>query len=440
MRFSVVSIFPEMVDAAVSVGVVGKARDRGVIDVQGVNPRDFTTDRHRSVDDTPYGGGPGMVMQVGPLVAAIESVTASSPNAHRVLLSPSGAPLTQRRVCELASHEHLVLVCGRYEGIDERVAVCAIDEEISVGDFVLSGGEIAAAAIIDAVARYVPGVLGTAASTVEESFSDGLLEYPHYTRPAEFRGECVPAVLQSGDHGRIAAWRRERAIERTRARRPDLLGSSEKLASEHANVRAGVAARTFVALVHHPVYDRCGDVVTTAITTLDIHDIARAARTFGVAGYFVVTPVAAQREKVERVCARWVGKAAGDQRDVDHRVAALSLVRTVDSVGRMATAIEAELGARPILVATSARTDSAAQVTTAGELLRAMVREPQRPIVLLFGTGWGLTKACVSQCEQRLSPIDGPTNYNHLSVRSAVSIFLDRLFAEPTSTSSPTGA
>jgi tRNA (guanine37-N1)-methyltransferase len=223
MQFEVITIFPEMFASVLAAGVLGKGIAAGLVDVGFTNPRDFTTDRHRSVDDAPYGGGVGMVMRVEPLVAAVEAVVAARGPAHRVLLSPAGRPLTQARVRELAALPRVALVCGRDEGVDERVRELVIDEELSVGDFVLSGGEIAALAVIDAVARYVPGVLGEPASVDEESFSGGLLEAPCYTRPAEFRGLKVPEVLLSGHHERIKTWRAAEARARTERVRPDLL-------------------------------------------------------------------------------------------------------------------------------------------------------------------------------------------------------------------------
>jgi len=225
VRFTVVTILPELIEPALAAGVVGRAREAGTIAVATVNPRDFTSDRHRTVDDPPYGGGPGMVMKPEPLLAAIAAASAApdAPRPHRILLTPAGQPLTQAKVRELAGRGRLVLVCGRYEGVDERVIEEAIDEEISIGDYVLSGGELAALVVIDAVARLVPGVLGCADSAEDESFGAHLLEFAQYTRPPEFRGRRVPEVLLSGDHQAIARWRRQQSLRRTWERRPDLL-------------------------------------------------------------------------------------------------------------------------------------------------------------------------------------------------------------------------
>ena len=228
LRIDVVTIFPELIEPFRRKGVLGGACERGLVAIEAHDLRAWATDRHRSVDDIPYGGGPGMVMKPEPLVAAIEALAGakgSGRRAHVVLLSPQGTPFTGQRARELAGIEHIVLVCGRYEGVDQRVIELAIDEEISIGDFVLAGGEVAALAVIEATSRFVPGVLGNPESTVSESFEAGRLEGPQYTRPVEFRGQVVPEVLRSGDHAKIARWRRERGQERTERRRPDLLAT-----------------------------------------------------------------------------------------------------------------------------------------------------------------------------------------------------------------------
>jgi tRNA (guanine37-N1)-methyltransferase len=227
VRVDIVTLFPEMFAGFLATSIVTRAIEAGKLAVRFRTPRDFGLGKHRSVDDTPYGGGSGMVMRVDVLVAAMESLDADAPEgvrARRVLMTPQGKPLDQRKMRALAGETALMLVCGRYEGFDER-ARAYVNEEVSLGDFVLTGGEVAAMAIVDGCARLLPGVLGNDASTIEESHSpesEGLLEYPHYTRPVEFRSARVPDVLQGGNHGEIARWRKEQAVARTRERRPDL--------------------------------------------------------------------------------------------------------------------------------------------------------------------------------------------------------------------------
>src|SRR5580765_2325676 len=219
MRIHVVTIFPEFFASALAVGIPKRARETGLLQVSLVDLREYTHDRHRSTDDTPYGGGHGMVMKIEPIVDALEAIATAAPEAHRVLLSPRGRALDHRKVMALSAVENLVLVCGRYEGVDERVRDF-VDEELSIGDYVLSGGEPAALVVIDAVVRQIPGALGNLASAVSESFVDDQLEYPQYTRPEVYREHAVPAVLLSGDHGAIAAWRTNAAREITFRTRP----------------------------------------------------------------------------------------------------------------------------------------------------------------------------------------------------------------------------
>ncbi len=233
-RAHVLTLFPDMVTAYAGLSILGKAQERGLVQVTARNVRDHAAGKHQVTDDAPYGGGAGMVMKVEPLVGAIEASRAELPGARVLLMSPRGPAFTQRTARALAAHAPgLVLVCGRYEGVDERV-MAHVDGELSLGDFVLTGGELAALAVVDAVARLVPGVLGNEASPGAESFEEGLLEYPQYTRPPSFRGAGVPAVLQGGDHGRIARWRRWHALALTRDRRPDLF---EKLQLTEADRR-----------------------------------------------------------------------------------------------------------------------------------------------------------------------------------------------------------
>jgi tRNA (guanine37-N1)-methyltransferase len=567
MKFSVVTILPELIEPALTAGVVGRAREAGVITVETVNPRDFTTDRHRTVDDNPYGGGPGMVMKAEPLLAAIANASgedATSPPPHRIFLSPAGAPLTQARVKQLAQLPHLVLVCGRYEGIDDRVIELAIDEELSIGDYVLSGGELGALVIIDACARYVPGVLGEATSTDDESHAAGLLEYPQYTRPpklvasksaradaggvvAASAGEStaddggasspsraqttveleVPAILSSGNHAAIAAWRRSQSLARTARRRPDLFAKVSLTAADRKQMPP-LHARTHLALVHHPCVDRTGKIVTTSLTNFDVHDLARSTATYGLAAYHIVTPITSQREKAEHIAGLWLedeqarieaaraeaaaarsaaeaaridaarSEAAGGEGapDADEaarsataraeavarseatgghaavsdaargqaariahdapargeaprspgresrararavkapssasRAGALALVRTADSVETVIAELTAEYGRAPLVVGTSAKAESfpSAPRRSPSELFAEASLDPG-PVLILLGTGWGLADELIPSVSRVLAPIEGVSGWNHLSVRSAGAILLDRLF------------
>lgn len=228
MRIDVVTLFPEFMRQAAALGVVGRAQERGLLAVVTWNPRDYTTDAWRTVDERPYGGGPGMVMLIDPLRATLDAAHAAAETpAHTVYLSPQGARLTQRRVAQLARLPRLLLLCGRYEGVDERLLAAGVDEELSIGDYVLSGGELAAAVMIDAVGRLQEGALNHAESAAQDSFSDGLLDCPHYTRPERHALGAVPEVLLSGDHAAIRRWRRQQSLGRTWQRRPDLLAQVE---------------------------------------------------------------------------------------------------------------------------------------------------------------------------------------------------------------------
>ncbi|MCX6071064.1 MAG: tRNA (guanosine(37)-N1)-methyltransferase TrmD [Chloroflexi bacterium] len=233
MQFDVFTLIPEAVQAYLASSILGRAQARGLIRIRLHNPRDYTHDRHRTTDDVPYGGGGSMVMKPEPIFEAVEAVLGDEIGSVPViLLTPQGRVFDQPLAAGLAAYPRLALVCGRYEGVDERVRQHLASLEISIGDYVLTGGEIPALAIIDAITRLLPGVLGDADGAADDSHAAGLLEYPHYTRPAEFRGWAVPDVLTSGDHGKIAGWRREQSLRRTLERRPDLLGRDELTAAE----------------------------------------------------------------------------------------------------------------------------------------------------------------------------------------------------------------
>jgi tRNA (guanine37-N1)-methyltransferase len=313
--------------------------------------------------------------------------------------------------------------------------------------------------VIDAVSRFVPGVLGEASSVDDESHSAGLLEYPQYTRPLQLPAEArsaagdagagdapaagaagdpggpatppavdpardVPAILTSGNHAAIAAWRRRQAIDRTAQRRPDLFARFRPAAADRKVLPPALQLRTHLALVHHPVVDRTGQVITTALTNFDIHDLARSSLTYGLAGYHVVTPITSQRDKAAHIAQLWIDDAHGE-----HRARALALVRTAASIEDVIAEIDATHGAAPVVVATSARGSSfpGAQRRSPAELAAEAAVNPA-PLLVLLGTGWGLADALIPSVSRVLAPIEGTSDWNHLSVRSAGAILLDRLF------------
>jgi tRNA (guanine37-N1)-methyltransferase len=234
MIFDILTLFPEMFLSPLEESILGKAREEGKITINLFNIRDYAEGKHRVTDDYPYGGGKGMIMKPEPIIRGIEAILAGKPEARVILMTPQGSPMSQEVVRRLARHARLVIICGRYEGVDERVRD-VVDEEISIGDYVLTGGELAALVVVDAVARMIPGVLGDEGASEDDSFSQGLLEYPQYTRPREFAGRQVPEVLLSGDHQAIERWRREEALRRTWERRPDLI-SRARLSDEDQRI------------------------------------------------------------------------------------------------------------------------------------------------------------------------------------------------------------
>ena len=232
MKITILTIFPEMFESVLNSSILGRAREQGLVEVECVDIRPFSDRKHKNTDDYPFGGGAGMVMLAQPIMDAMQHVTGENFSGRRIYMGPRGATLTTAKARELAKEEHLVLLCGHYEGVDQRALDACIDEEISIGDYILTGGELAAMVLTDAVSRFIPGVLGSGESAEEESFSDGLLEYPQYTRPRELNGMEVPEVLLSGDHAKIKAWRRQESLRTTKKFRPDLLEKAELTAKE----------------------------------------------------------------------------------------------------------------------------------------------------------------------------------------------------------------
>ena len=436
MRFTVLTLFPEFFAGPLTCAQIARAREAGLIDFDLVNPRDFSTGRHSHVDDRPYGGGPGMVMSAEPLAAALKSVAKPG---RRLVLAPSGRPLTQAFARELALEPALTLVCGRYEGIDERLLEAEGLESVCVGEAVLNGGEAAALCLIEAVARLVPGFMGKEESGDAESFSDGLLEHPHYTRPEVYLERQVPEVLRGGSHAAIARWRREASLKRTLERRPELLREAPLDGADLNFLRglprpATLGRSLFLCLLHHPVLDKAGKTATVSLTNLDIHDMCRVSRTYELGGVLLATPLDDQRELGQRLLDHWT-EGAGGRANPD-RAQALRLGRMVTGLDEAVSWLTGETGLAPKIVATCARTGyrpargrKERMITfTPPAVVRGWLKES--PVLLVLGTSHGLAPEILERADAIVTPVRGFSAYNHLPVRSAAAILVDRLLGD----------
>ncbi len=425
MKIDILSLFPEMF-APLDHSMIKRARDKGIVDLHVTNIRDYATDKHHTTDDRLYGGGSGMVMMAEPLLAAVNACREQD-NARIIVTSPAGKPYQQQLAEELAGEEQLIIICGHYEGIDQRFIDHVGAELISLGDFVMTGGEIAALAIADSVIRLLPGALGNDEATAEESFSAGLLEYPQYTRPPLWNNRAVPEVLQGGNHQEIARWRRQRSLELTYQNRPDLLQTAPLSDADTAYLgqlrkTAGKNFRLHAGLLHYPVYNKKKQIINTSLTNLDLHDIARAAATYALSGYYLVQPIDSQRGLMASLVEHW--QSGFGARYNPDREEALSLVKIMPQLEDAVADIESRYGAKPHLIVTGAALDGK---ITDYEQMRRIMEEQGGDYLLLFGTGYGLAAEITDNADFRLSPIYGVAGYNHLSVRSAAAIILDRL-------------
>lgn len=430
MRIDVVTLFPELFGSVLSSGLLGKALEdrRAVIDF--VDPRSFTHDKHRTVDDAPYGGGAGMVMKPEPLVEAIEAAQSRGEGGTVVLLTPQGRRLEQQDLARWSKNSHLVLVAGRYEGFDERVR-SFVHEEISIGDFVLTGGEYAALVIIDGVVRLLPGTLGNEASVQGDSFSAGLLEHAQYTRPREFRGQEVPELLRSGDHASVERARRQEALARTRLRRPDLL---EELGLDAADRGALIAApsalpKLAVVLDHHeqPLTPGALELCARAVAAYDVAALCIASPepdvlAASLAGLAVHVPPPAVLPRGERPSHKALRRrAAAETLRAEAWARAVGRIRPVASAAEAITALRTALG--PAVVAGASASGSAAAVGPRALVRRA--QEAQQAVVLVLGEA-----ASSGAVEVQLPALRAGSTLNRLGAAGALVAYLDRLIGE----------
>ncbi len=424
MHCNILTLFPEYFPSPLSAGLMAKARENGIVSVDLVNPRDYTLDRHNRVDGRPYGGGPGMVMQVEPVHRALQSI---SRPGRKLMLSARGRPLDQEMVRELSGEEVLTLICGRYEEIDARLLEIEDIEPVSIGDFVLGGGEAAALCLLEGVSRLQPHFMGRQESAEEESFNQGLLEYPHYTRPSEYLGVRVPEILLSGDHGSVDQWRRRQSLLTTLRHRPELLQRSRLESVDYAWLRQlswnRPGRNLYPVLLHHPVVNKHGETCAVSLTNLDIHDIARVCRTYGLARYYLVTPLRDQQELAGRLLRHWDEDGPGGEANAT-RAQAIERVRVLTDLQSAVEEVRERCGQEPILAATSARDEGSA---TPGDIRRLLRK---RPVMLLLGTGHGLAREVLEQADELLRPIRPFGEYRHLSVRSAAAITIDRILGD----------
>ena len=411
MRLSIVTAFPDLIRQYLGCSVLGRGVASGKLDVRVVDLRDHSQGDYRQVDDYSFGGG-GMVLMAEPLARAVESLSGEG-KPFVVYPSPQGVPLHQELVEDLSRVDHVVLVCGHYEGVDERFVRRFVDLEVSLGDFVLTGGELPAMALVDALARLVPGVVGRGEAVVNDSFYRGFLDHPHFTRPAAWRDDVVPEVLAGGDHGAIEDWRRREGVRRTLARRPDVLARAGLL----PYLKHGI----YVLQVHHPVRDERGEATVASVAAGELRNMTRTCRTYGVRRFLVADPLPAQRDLVKRL---QVHGAQGDGAAKD-RGEALGLLKLFPRISRAAAWVREKEKADPLLVATSARPLQGAQHWLG---LKRRFLEEDRPVVLVFGAGGGLHDEALRDCEGMLLPVRGgsPDGYNHLSGVGAVAVVLDR--------------
>ena len=431
-RFHIVTLFPEFFESPLSTALMGRAREAGIVDCSFHDPRQFSTDKHRHVDDRPYGGGPGMVMQGEPLARALRSIERPG---RMLFMAPGGRPLTQDMVRELAREDDLTIVCGRYEGIDARLLQLFPLEPVSVGDIVLNGGESAAISVIEAVSRLMPGFMGKEESGDDESFSQGLLEYPHYTRPENFEGLTVPEVLQSGDHARIANWRRQESVRATLRMRPEMLNEAplyrEDVQTLADTPRERPGRNLSFCLVHYPVSLGPKKIGASSLTNLDIHDIARISRSYAMGSFYPVTPLGDQLRVLEEILRHWT-RGPGGVGNAD-RAQALGLVQPATSLEEAVAHMTAQHGTRPRLVASSAVWPAKGKASKP-ESMPMTPRDVRRwcdqgPVMLCLGTAQGLAPEVLEQCEGTLRPVRF-LGYNHLSVRSAAAILADRILGD----------
>lgn len=428
INFNIITLFPDFFSSPLQTSLMGRALQKKLVNFTFINPRDFSDLPHRHVDDRPFGGGPGMLMQLAPMLKALDSIERSGPILQ---MSPDGRPFDADLASKLANYNNISLICGRYEGIDARLANFYPVEEISLCQAILNGGETAALAIIEAVCRFLPGFLGKDESSKDETFSAGLLEYPQYTRPETFRGQAVPSVLLEGNHAHIARWRREASLQKTLFRRPEMLEKAALDEKDAAYLRSlpreRIGRNLSFCLCHYPVRLEQGRIGSASLTNLDVHDIGRISRSYGMGPFYILLNMQEQRDILDGILAHW-RDAANPETHAD-RKRALELVCPVANFTELEEKARAYYGVMPTYIASSANwpeaRDSAPLLTP--EDVRGLCRHS--PAIILLGTARGLDLKSLAFKYRLLRPLRF-LDENHLSVRAAAAIMADRIMGD----------
>lgn len=426
MNISILTVFPELYEQFLNTSLIKNAQDKNIISVD-VNSFFSVAPLKKRIDAPSFGPGSGMLIRPEIVQEAIELQEGKHGGAFKVFFSPHGEKLDQRMLEKIAlrihNYGHLMLIPARYEGMDTRVEQEYADVLLSVGDFVLMGGDLPAMMLLEGLLRLIPGVVGKKTSVEQDSFSGPFVDYPEYTQPVEWKGRMVPEVVRSGNHGVIAQWRSEQAAQRTVAHHFNWMRSQEMTPEQMKCARAYIP-RHYVALVHGDVLIGKDRVVgETSVTTIDLHDIARSSKTYGIINFFVVTPLLDQQRIVNRLLDFWFSESGIEYNENRHE--AVRTIVVTDTIEDAIASIEAQEGVRPLVITTSAIAPKMSEKLISFSD-QQVVWGLGRPVLLVFGTGQGLRDEFIDQADFQLMPISGFSDFNHLSVRSAAAITLDR--------------
>ena len=425
MNVSIVTLFPELYQAFLQTSLLKRAQEKELLNFSTHSLFKYVNPKQR-IDAPTFGHNAGMLIQPKVIEKAVDDIDGQYGKSFKIILSPKGKKLDQQSVKELWSkvsqHKHIMLLASRYEGIDARVEEHYADEVVSAGDFITMGGDIPAMLLIEALFRYMPGIVGKQESVELDSFSGAFVEHPEYTKPIEWKGMVVPEVLRSGNHAAITKWRQEVSADTTIKNHFDWLRSFQ-LSSSERQIAQKYIPDHYAALLHADMRLKEGTVGTTSVTSIDIHDIARSSRTYGLKSLFVVTPLKDQQEIVKTMLGFWKSMDVGGEYNRD-RHEALKTVSLNESLQEVIDHIEKKHQKKPIIIGTSAIWSKEASLLSYHQ--QSKIWQQNRPVLFLFGTGHGMSEVLLQKCDYMLQPLHGFSDFNHLSVRSAAAIIFDK--------------